>query len=133
MHERRKHPRYSIAVPVHGGLVDGRGHIQGFTANTVNVGLEGMAIATYEGDETAPPVPFILWQNQSVTLELHLPTEAHALRVTGRIRWYEIGSLGDTVHYFIAGISLGDLRAEERDKWEQFVAETARITQSPDV
>jgi len=127
VHNRRKHPRYDIAVPVLGRVMEPDGQVRGLRADTMNVSREGLAIAFLGGKGTIQRLRRILSETQSVKLEVEPPTLGSTIKATGSVRWYDVRPIAGARQYFVAGISLKRLEAEDKSKWEQFVQETARL------
>ena len=133
MRERRKYPRYSISVSVLGNVVDPSGEVRGLSGDTMDVSREGLALSFHAAEDTMQVLQHLLSENQAVTLEVDLPSLGGRITATGSIRWYDIRLIGESRRYFIAGISLQDMEAEDRAKWEQFLDDTAReaTTEAP--
>jgi len=128
MRERRKYPRYSISVSVLGNVVDPSGEVRGLSGDTMDVSREGLALSFHAAEDTMQVLQHLLSENQAVTLEVDLPSLGGRITATGSIRWYDIRLIGESCRYFIAGISLQDMEAEDRAEWEQFVERTVGVT-----
>ena len=128
MRERRRHPRYGISVSVLGSVVDRIGEVRGLTADTMNVSREGLALTFQAGEDTMHVLQRLLLETPAVTVQVDLPALRGRITVTGSIRWHDIRFIGGSSRrYFLAGISLEHMEAEDRAKWEQFVEDTARL------
>ena len=127
MPERRRYPRYSISVQVLGNIVDSRGEPRGLVGDTMDVSREGLALSFHAAEDTMHVLQRLLFESQPVTLEVELPSLGDRIRATGSIRWHDIRLTAGLRRYFIAGISLRDMEAEDRAKWKQFVDDTERM------
>ena len=128
MLERRKHPRYSIAIQVRGWLFDTVGEAQALDAETMNVSREGIQILYYDEEERMQLIQSLVSKHQPVGLEMVLPRTGDRIAATGMVRWYKIGSTDRSLQYLIAGIVLEHIRPEEKMEWERFIEDAARIT-----
>ena len=129
MPERRRYQRYSISVQVLGNIVDSRGELRGLVGDTMDVRREGLALSFHAAEDTMHVLQRLLFENQPVTLEVALPSLGDRIRATGSIRWHDSPTAG-LRRYFIAGISLRDMEAEDRAKWKQFVDDTERMAKA---
>jgi len=126
--ERRRHPRYTVTLRVRGWAYDQRAELHAFTAKTMNIGRDGIAILCYDDEEKIQRLLSLLSQNQPVHVELALPPEGVEIAATGRARWYEAGSITGPLEYLIAGILFDHMLPQAKRQWEQFIDGRGHMT-----
>jgi len=124
--ERRTHPRYLLTLDVRCWVYDGRAHLHAFTAQTMNVGRDGIAILCYDTRKRIQRLLSLLSRNQPVHVELTLPPEGAKVAATGRACWYEVGSTAGSLEYLIAGIHFGQMLPQSKKQWDEFIHGRAR-------
>jgi len=124
--ERCTHPRYLLTLDVRCWVYDGRSKLHAFSAQTMNIGRDGIAILCYDTPKRIQRLLSLLSRNQPVHVELALPPDGAKIAASGRARWYEAGSTTGSREYLVAGIHFGQMLPQAQRQWEQFIQGSAR-------
>jgi hypothetical protein len=124
--ERRRHPRFKAAIPIHIGLINlGKGKsIQAqFEGVSMDISMEGLGVEVYY-----PESEVLLLRNSMVgeTREFDVEIEAilgiKQVRGVGEVKWTAIASPS----VLKMGIFLREMIKEQREKWTNFVLSRSR-------
>jgi len=124
--ERRRHPRFKAAIPIHIGLINlGKGKsIQAqFEGVSMDISMEGLGVEVYY-----PESEILLLRNSMVgeTREFDVEIEAilgiKQVRGVGEVKWTAIASPS----VLKMGIFLREMIKEQREKWTNFVLSRSR-------
>jgi len=124
--ERRKHPRFKAAIPIHIGLInlEKRKSIQGqFEGVSMDISMEGLGVEVYY-----PQSEILLLRNKMVGETRQFDVEIKArlgvkqVRSVGEVKWIAIASPS----VLKMGVFLREMIKEEREKWTNFVTSRSR-------
>lgn len=120
MAERRKHPRYDVTVPVF-ATVGKRKKSHVLRGATRNISREGVAIEIHEDQDTMEAIHYLVSIIRSLKLVVELPPSGETVSARGTVQWWDIGLISDAECYLRVGIHLGQMSADDRARWRQFV------------
>ena len=120
MAERRKHPRYDITVPVR-ATVGKRGKSKILRGTTRNISREGVAIEIHEDQDTMEAIHYLVSIIRSLKLVMQLSPPDGTVTARGTVQWWDIGLVSDAECYLRVGLHLGQMSANDRTRWRQFV------------
>jgi len=120
MAERRKHPRYDVTVPVH-VTVGKRKQSQVLRGATRNISREGVAIEIHEDQDTMEAIHYLVSLIKTLKLVVELPPSSETVSARGTVQWWDIGLISDAECYLRVGIHLGQMSADDRTRWRQFI------------
>lgn len=124
--ERRKHPRFKAAIPIHIGLINlekGKSIQAQFEGVIMDISMEGLGVEVYY-----PQSEILLFRNRMVgeTREFDVEIEPRLaikqVRGVGEVKWTAIASPS----VLKMGIFLREMIKEEREKWTNFVTSRSR-------
>lgn len=124
--ERRKHPRFKAAIPIHIGVINlekGKSIQAQFRAVSMDISMEGLGVEVYY-----PQSEILLLRNRVVgetrefDVEIELSLGIKQVRGVGEVKWTAIASPS----VLKMGIFLRHMIKEEREKWTNFVTSRSR-------
>jgi hypothetical protein len=124
--ERRRHPRFKAAIPIHIGLINlGKGKsIQAqFEGVSMDISMEGLGVEVYY-----PQSEVLLLRNKMVgetrefDVEIKASLGVRQVRGVGEVKWTAIASPS----VLKMGIFLREMIKEQREKWTNFVLSRSR-------
>jgi hypothetical protein len=124
--ERRKHPRFKAAIPIHIGLINlesGKSIHARFKGVSTDISMEGLGVEVYY-----PQSEILLLRNRMVgetrefDVEIGASVGTKQVRGVGEIRWTAIASPS----VLKMGIFLREMIKEERERWTNFVTSRSR-------
>jgi len=127
MLEHPEDPRHSISTAISVTVLDVERLPRVFTVQAENVYREGVTIAIYGGEKIRRLVLALLWEKQSVALDIVLPLTGERIKAIGQPRCYYLASDEASRRYLRAGIFLEHMSDEDRAKWTRFVEDEARM------
>ena len=124
--ERRKHPRFKAAIPIHIGLINlekGKSIQAQFEWVSMDISMEGLGVEVYY-----PQSEVLLLRNKMVgetrefDVEIKASLGVKQVRGVGEIKWTVIASPS----VLKMGIFLREMIKEQREKWTNFVTSRSR-------
>ena len=124
--ERRKHPRFKAAIPIHIGLINlekGKSIQAQFQGVSMDISMEGLSVEVYY-----PQSEILLLRNRMMGETRQFDVEIEAglgikqVRGVGEVKWTAIASPS----VLKMGIFLREMIKEEREKWTNFVTSRSR-------
>jgi hypothetical protein len=124
--ERRKHPRFKAAIPIHIGLINlekGKSIQAQFEGVIMDMSMEGLGVEVYY-----PQSEILLLRNRMVgetrefDVEIGASVGIKQVRGVGEVKWTSIASPS----VLKMGIFLREMIKEEREKWTNFVTSRSR-------
>ena len=124
--ERRKHPRFKAAIPIHIGLINlekEKSIKAQFEGVSMDISMEGLGVEGYY-----PQSEILILRNRMVgeTRQFDIEIEARLgvkqVRSVGEVKWTAIAS----PLVLKMGIFLRDMLKEEREKWSNFVTSRSK-------
>jgi hypothetical protein len=124
--ERRKHPRFKAAIPIHIGLINlekGKSIQAQFEGVIMDISMEGLGVEVYY-----PQSEILLLRNRMMGETRQFDVEIEAglgikqVRGVGEVKWTAIASPS----VLKMGIFLREMIKEEREKWTNFVTSRSR-------
>jgi len=124
--ERRKHPRFKAAIPIHIGLINlekEKSIKAQFEGVSMDISMEGLGVEVYY-----PQSEILILRNRMVgeTRQFDIEIEARLgvkqVRSVGEVKWTAIAS----PLVLKMGIFLRDMLKEEREKWSNFVTSRSK-------
>ena len=119
--ERRKYQRLKVAIPVNIGLIDlkERKTLQvQLKGVTTDISLEGLGLKL--NSQVSRILPFVtkmVGKNREFNLEIIANVGRKKVRSIGEVRWTHV----DFPSLFKMGVSMKEMREDEREKWTNFV------------
>lgn len=119
--ERRKYQRYKVSIPVNVGLIDiGRGktlHVL-FKGVTTDISMEGLGLKFNSPASAILPFAIkMMGEKREFDLEITAHLETKDIKAVGEVRW----TFMELPYLFKMGIFLKEMRADEKEKWTNFV------------
>ena len=124
--ERRKHPRFKAAIPIHIGLINlekEKSIKAQFEGVSMDISMEGLGVEVYY-----PQSEILILRNRMVgeTRQFDIEIEARLgvkqVRSVGEVKWIAIASPS----VLKMGVFLREMIKEEREKWTNFVTSRSR-------
>jgi len=128
MHAVSPQPRCEVAIPVTVKPLPANGRLRCFSASSVNVSVNGVALGFYEVDDTIRIISSFLTEDQRIEMTMTVPSTGVSITATGRPRWHSTTSIGGSTQYLKVGILLEEMELEDKIKWLWFLKDAGRAT-----
>ena len=112
--ERRKHPRFSVDLPVEYWQIN---NCKSRPSHTVNISEGGLLLHLSE--------PIEIGQNLRLNLFIHSGADLDSIEAVGQVVWKDIHVGRDTDHR--TGLKFVDISAEDMDKLKNFLRDLINL------
>jgi len=122
--ERRNFERFKISLPIRMTLALPSGDSVMLDVHTRNISPEGLSIEV-DVEDDPQLATHCVWANMPVELDIELP-QGRSIRGIGRVKWHNLGGARSSC-CFEGGFFLEHMELEEREAWQVFVENVARV------
>ena len=129
--ERRKHPRFSVALNVSllfsGGRKQGpddrriSGKARNISGMTGDISFEGLLVkANPHHEDVSAFFTDNRVDSSSFLVDLQIELDGKTIQSAGQIRWFKLWYKGQEPYQFEAGVFLGEMDPESRKSWDEY-------------